>query len=146
MLDTRYCLESSRVEGNCPKLAVVTCDETTTISVESSIIKRTVEVSTENFPDKIFREYVSTEIDEDEDGYLSPEEIMRTSYIHYYFSPYDDPAEEEKISSLKGIEYLVGLTSIMCSKNNISELDLSSCPLIDSIILDENKLTELNVS
>lgn len=64
-----------------------------------------VAINAANFPDEVFREYVRSEFDEDNDGYLSQKEIASAERIFVY---------DSNISSIKGIEYLTALTYLSC--------------------------------
>ena len=87
-----------------------------------------VAIDEANFPDEVFREYVSG-LDKNNDGSLSDSEIAAVTVIdvhkkeYYYY--YDFEESEDKISSLKGIEYFTSLESLDCSCNLITALDLS---------------------
>ncbi|MFA5675242.1 MAG: InlB B-repeat-containing protein [Christensenellales bacterium] len=50
------------------------------------------------------------------------------------------------ILSLAGIEYATGLESLHCENNNLTALDMSSCPKLKILHCWKNKLTVLNVS
>ncbi len=61
-----------------------------------------VQITEDNFPDEIFRNYVSKNFDSDNDGYLSSEEISKATKV--------DLNGTDNLESLKGIEYLTVLT------------------------------------
>ncbi|MDR0221786.1 MAG: S8 family serine peptidase, partial [Lachnospiraceae bacterium] len=50
------------------------------------------------------------------------------------------------IADLSGIAYFTGLTSLNCSNNNLTELDVSANPALTSLNCSNNNLTELDVS
>ena len=85
-----------------------------------------VAVDEVNFPDEIFRNYVTKYADADNDGFLSAEErssvkkINTDKYVDKYYS---EPGTH--ISSLKGIEYFSELTFLNCRRNWIDTLDIS---------------------
>ena len=121
------------------------------------------EVNNVNFPDPVFRSYVSTELDTDSDGYLSETEIKAAKTIDVSGTTGDGG-----ITSLTGIEYLTsmtelncrmnsGLTSVDLSKNTeltkldcdltgLTSLDLSANTVLTILVCDECPLTELDLS
>jgi|GEM_PF-625439 len=52
----------------------------------------------------------------------------------------------EKISSLKGIEYLTNLKTLKCSNHNLTEVDLSQNTKLKNIDLSYNNITSLDVT
>jgi len=51
----------------------------------------------------------------------------------------------EGIADLSGIEDFISLTSILAQNNMIASIDLSTLPLLQTINIDNNLLTSLNV-
>ena len=86
-----------------------------------------IKINKSNFPDKIFREYVSSSFDKNKDGLLSEKETAAAVTIS---------VEVKNISSLKGIEYFTELKRLSCYSNKLTEIDVSK----------NTKLTELNCS
>ena len=127
---------------SCPRLAVLLRDDTTEAAINPEVTNRTIEINATNFPDDVFRSYVMTDIDRDGNGMLDPEDIYWASLINLLRYDEEIPAA----SSLKGMEFFPALTTIACSNNSISELDLSNCPLLASLYFDGNRLTELDIS
>jgi uncharacterized repeat protein (TIGR02543 family)/LPXTG-motif cell wall-anchored protein len=101
-----------------------------------------VAINAANFPDTVFRTYVSENIDADGDGYLSADEISGTTTINVSHQP----AEQTDISDLKGIEYFTSLKRLDCSYNALTSLDVSSNTVLEELLCDGNKLTSLDVS
>lgn len=124
---------------SCPKLAVLFCDSTVDAVINPEVTNRTIALDENNFPDKIFREYISSEFDKNKDNQLTPEE--RTDFMTRYMEGLSDKG----IKSLKGIEHFILIDTLECKKNELEELDLSSCPFIDNLDADDNKLTKLDV-
>lgn len=89
-----------------------------------------------NFPDEIFRNYVK-KFDINDNNNLSDEEIANVEEMDIC---------DRNIASLKGIEYFTSLTSLSCSKNNLTELDVSKNILLTSLDCDFNQLNVLDVS
>ncbi len=101
-----------------------------------------VAINTKNFPDAVFRNYVSTNFDSNKDGVLSTAEIKAVTDIDVTCSS----ESGEKITSLKGVEIFTGLTSLACAGNNISNLDVSRNTALIWLSCGENNLTSLDVS
>ena len=125
----------------CPALAVLDYEDginTVNAVINPEITNKTVAINAENFPDPVFREYVSSNFDVyDRDGYLSPYERARATYISL---------EDEELSSLKGIEYITALGSLYCGNNKLTELDLSGNSLLSSLSCSGNNLSALDLS
>lgn len=123
--------------------ATLTVDADVTIYTEagaggdSGSAAEDVAVDEMNFPDAIFREYVSDNFDTDGNELLSEEEIAAATEIK---------VPEMGIASLAGVEYFTNLRQLQCQYNEITKLDLSSNTLLYSLYCGRNKLTELNVS
>ena len=95
-----------------------------------------IPINETNFPDEVFRNYVSSNFDIDEDGSLSDEEI---SYV------IEIKVNNKGISNLKGIEYFTALEVLSCSDNSIRQLDLSNNRSLQMLNCDNNQLTMLNL-
>ena len=67
---------------------------------------RTVRISKKNFPSKAVRVELKQRWDEDSDGKLSPSEIKKVKYLIVFAS------EDEKKTSLKGMQYFYNLKSV----------------------------------
>ena len=78
--------------------------------------KADVSISSANFPDATFRNYVSANFDLDGNGQLSDEEIGKVKRMD---------VQQMGIKSLKGIEYFTAMTVLNCYGNEMTELDLS---------------------
>ena len=96
-----------------------------------------VEINETNFPDEIFRTLVSDDFDNDKDGKLSQEEIEEAEEIYY---------SEDKIKSLKGIEFFTKLKKLTCTANKLEELDLSGNPELIELDCGSNQLTSLDLT
>ena len=75
-----------------------------------------VAINETNFPDDIFRSYVSEIFDQNGDGILSPDEIENAISIDCSW---------KGISSLKGIEYFTAINTLYCGHNQLTALDVS---------------------
>ena len=90
------------------------------------------------FPNDAFRAYISRNVDTDGNGVLSEEEINVVREINV--------ENERRIDSLKGIELFPMLTSLDCSGQNLTTLDVSHNTLLTNLDCSGNDLTDLNLS
>ncbi len=103
-----------------------------------------VEINDTNFPDTVFREYVSTKFDSDADGYLSDEETDGATMIVIGTA---SSTNDSGLASLKGIEYFKKLKLLSCYWNlNLKELDLSNNTELTSLYCPNTGIINLNVS
>ena len=101
-------------------------DKTTTIAINET-----------NFPDDIFRDYVSKNFDSNADGNLSSAEIKLIEAVE---------VNGMGISSLKGIEHFTGLKWLNCENNSLAALDVTKNTILDWLNCKNNRLTALNVT
>lgn len=94
-----------------------------------------VTVNEANFPDKNFRDFVSSTYDTDSDGSLSPEERSTTIMS----------LTNNDITNLKGIEYFTNIKVLRCGNIKLEKLDVSALTELTSLTCMGNKLTELNL-
>lgn len=90
-----------------------------------------------NFPDAVFRSYVSDNFDTNGDGELSPSEIAEVREIE---------VPEAGISDLTGIECFTDLCGLVCYDNELTDLDLSYNTELSWLECDGNNLTKLDLS
>ena len=95
-----------------------------------------VEINETNFPDEYFRNYL-LEQDYGQDGIITDEEIAGITSINVF---------ARGLSSLKGIEYFMALTSLSCSDNQLTSLDVSRNTALTKLQCERNQLTSLDVS
>ncbi len=96
-----------------------------------------VEINDANFPDEIFRNYVSASFDKNSDSTLSDTEIASVT---------DIDVSVKAISSLSGIEYFTALTNLDCGSNQLTTLDVSKNTALTGLYCYSNYLTALDVS
>ncbi|MCI9079404.1 MAG: hypothetical protein HFH68_10845 [Lachnospiraceae bacterium] len=96
-----------------------------------------IAINETNFPDDIFRDYVSSQFDKDNNKLLSEEEIANVTQID---------VQGKEIYNLKGVEYFTTLTDLDCSSNWMSELDVSKNTVLKNLSCYANELTNLDVS
>ena len=99
-------------------------------------IQHAIEVNEETFPDENFRNWILAQ-DYGRDGYLTDEEIAAVTDIDVYW---------KSIKSLKGIELFTALTSLDCTCNQLSTLDLSENTALTVLRCTNNQLIALDVS
>lgn len=97
----------------------------------NSVVPVGLAVNETNFPDSIFRAYVSNNFDKDGNGYLSDSEIQAVTTIDVSYS---GTVNTEKISSLKGVEHFVDLLFLDCAGNALTELDVSQNTKLGGLI------------
>lgn len=107
-----------------------------------------IEINTTNFPDPLFRNYVST-FDLDKDGWLSKDEIQKATS----FAP--SQLDIGNMTSLKGLEYFTELTEIYIFANvygkpydkaQIASIDLTKCTKLKTLYIHRIDITELDLS
>lgn len=89
------------------------------------------------FPDEAFRTYLAEKVDKDGDNVLSSWERSGVSQMS---------CTSRDIASLEGVQYFTGLTVLVCYDNQLTELNVSSCPRLVMLNCGGNRLTELDVS
>ena len=100
-----------------------------------------IAVDKTNFPDPVFRDYVSINFDTDGDGYLSDEEIAAVTSI-------DCSGTEEapgSIASLKGVEHFTALETLNCYYNKLTSIDLSSNSKLWALNCADNQIHQLDL-
>ena len=100
-----------------------------------------VEINETNFPDDIFRSYVSEEFDKDNDGRLTYQGEANSNYFNNAID-----VSNKGISSLKGIEHFPYLETLKCANNNLTSLDVSKLSQLMELECYCNQLTSLNVT
>jgi len=95
-----------------------------------------VTINSTNFPDDIFRQYV-TSYDINKDGVLSDSELSSVVTIN---------VRGRDISNLKGIAHFKNLKTLNCNGNNLQNLSLESNTMLTYLDAGNNKLNEINVS
>lgn len=113
-------------------------------SEETGDVTGDVAIDEEHFPDSNFREFVK-KYDRDRNGTLSKDELAKVTDLNCGKS-YSGVTDDEKIKSLKGIEYFTSLKNLNCKRNLLTELDVSNNSELKSLDCDENQLSALDVS
>ena len=115
----------------------ITASKIYIMTIAAAQIPSGIAVNATNFPDAVFRSYVSENFDTDSNGVLSETEIAKATRIE---------VEEKGISSLKGIEYFTGLHNLYCRHNQLTALDVSKNTALEILYCYNNQLTALDVS
>ena len=84
----------------------------------TTVAQASVVINEENFPDEDFRSLI-TNMPEGKDGVLTDDEISKITYL----------SVKRGVTSVKGIEYLTGLTMLDCNYCYVTELDLTAVAL-----------------
>jgi hypothetical protein len=96
-----------------------------------------VKIDEINFPDSTFRLAVREQLDEDGNGWLSPEEVADATVIDLYVG----------CSSLTGIEHLSNLQDLFLGfDNTITSLDLSSNLELKQLLCGDSTLSYLDIT
>ncbi len=95
-----------------------------------------IAVSSANFPDQEFREYVYEYCDGNHNGFLTQEEIDEVDTISVY---------DTNIKDLTGIGYFTKLEYLICFNNQLTTLDTSNNKNLTFIDCSGNNLTSINV-
>ena len=96
-----------------------------------------VAIDNTNFPDANFCSFVASSFDEDNDNYLSDEEINEVETIN---------CANEGISDLTGISHFTALKLLNCYNNQLTSLDVSKNTALTKLYCYNNQLTSLDVS
>ena len=92
-----------------------------------------VKIDDSTFPDSAFREYVSENIDANNDGYLTPQERDAVTEIA-------NPGLSGKgVSDVTGIEYFSYLETLDLSNNSLNDVNLSRNTKLTSLDLRGNR-------
>lgn len=104
-----------------------------------------VEINGTNFPDKNFRTYISKVYDENNNDILDANEIAAVTELTFV-DPDNSSVRMANIASLKGIEYFTALTTLDCSEQKLTTLDVRANTNLTTLNCSENRLTSLDLS
>ena len=90
-----------------------------------------------HFPDPVFRQYISTEFDSNRNGILENAEIQQIN---------DISCDELAVESAAGIEYFPALESVYFSHCSLKQLELKRNTNLKELYLNETQLTKLDLS
>ena len=100
----------------------------------------TIELSSSNFPDDAFREYLKQFDSIKKDNMLQPAERNGVKEIDV-----SGGYNGQKITNLKGIEFFPNLEKLDCDENNLNSLDVSQNTALLNLNCSQNNLTSLDV-
>ena len=95
-----------------------------------------IAINEKNFPDENFRNYLLSQ-KYGTDGILTEEEVQSITMLSL---------TKKEIKNLKGIELFPNLTSIFCSKNSLTSIDVSKNTELVTLECKDNQLTSLDLS
>lgn len=98
-------------------------------------VKADVEINATTFPDDNFRAWVLAKVAGASDGTLTDAEIAKVKSIYCY---------TQSIADLTGIQYFTELTTLNCSSNNLTSLDVSALTKLTTLTCSFNQLTSLS--
>ncbi|MGY6557013.1 MAG: leucine-rich repeat domain-containing protein [Schaalia turicensis] len=90
-----------------------------------------------NFPDTNFRNYVSTNVDSNNDGILQQSEADKVFTINI---------KNKSITSLKGVEHFTKLEKLYAIQNRLTDIDVSHNTNLTWLDLSNNQLAGIDVS
>ena len=105
--------------------------------VKANMTNNEIAVDIINFPDPVFRNYISKEVDVSGNGALSKAEISAVTEMELI---------ELGIDTIQGIEFFTNLKYLNCWSNNISSVDLSQNTALTELCLDACEVTSLDLS
>ena len=97
-----------------------------------------IAIDSTNFPDDVFRQYVSDNCDDDNDDVLSVDEISKATSIVII--------NNSNVKSLEGIEHFTALTRLDCHNTGIDSLDVSNNTDLQELYCHNTGIGSLNVS
>lgn len=84
-----------------------------------------------------FQESPEWDVDVNNDGEIQVSEAEAVVHL---------AVTNQNIDSLEGLEAFTGLKSFRCELNNIAELDMSNCPLLENLSCSLNLISLLNIT
>ncbi|MDE6475501.1 MAG: MBG domain-containing protein, partial [Erysipelotrichaceae bacterium] len=99
-----------------------------------------VVINENNFPDAIFRKYVSDNFDSDQDDILSSDELNAITRILLTSSRY------KELTSVIGIEHFPNLKHLQLESTQVTSVDVSKNLALEVIIILRSPLTNIDVS
>ncbi len=102
------------------------------VTIIQSANNNTISISDTNF-----RNYLIREFDLDSDGEISNHEASLISEIN---------CSKLSINSLNGVEHFINISTLNCSHNNLTSIDLSKNKLLTSLNLSYNELKTVDIS
>ncbi|MBQ7221480.1 MAG: hypothetical protein IJS28_10915 [Synergistaceae bacterium] len=117
------------------------------LAVVSSCAWADVAINAENFPDELFRAYITSEYDRNRDGVLDEDEM------NLRYKSDKVTIRNKEFTSLRGIEYLKGMKTLEVFTTHypgdeyISEIDLRGLDNLESFTVRQyKKMSSINVN
>ena len=126
-----------KIFGSKPLMLIVATALTATFTGISAGAAGDVVISEANFPNEVFRSYISENFDTDSNGTLSKDEIVAATEICFYTSG---------VTNLDGIEYFTELTKLECANDELTSIDVSKNTALEYLDVGNNQLTNIDVS
>ncbi|MBQ7160282.1 MAG: S8 family serine peptidase [Clostridia bacterium] len=98
------------------------------------------------FPDDNFRDAIISLLNTNDNGSRQPNSIVSSSDISFLGSIDELDVSNLEINSLDGLEYFENLESLICSHNNLTNLDLTNLGWLNTLDCSYNELTSLDLS
>ncbi len=105
-------------------------------SLAEEATEEITKIDNQNFPDEVFREYISENADKNKDGFLTKGEIDNVLVVR---------VSNLELSDLHGIELFTSLKELYCEKTNLETLNISSQNL-KKLLASNSKIKEANIS
>lgn len=105
--------------------------------IEAAFAAGDVKINATNFPDAVFRNYVSEKCDKNKNGTLSQTEIEKTTELNI---------SNADIKDLTGIEHFTNLNILSCGMNYLTKLDLRKNTKLTELDCYNNQITNLDIS
>jgi len=129
-----------KIIGSMLTAALVIASISTGVSAGKYVVDdaslKDVKINDSAFPDKTFRDYISSTFDTNKDGTLS---VSEYSYIR------EMDVSGKGISNLKGIEYFQDLFTLKCNNNSLKSLDLSKNYNLQYLDCSKNSISTLEI-
>lgn len=113
-----------------------------TLNLTVTLPETGLEINETNFPDEIFRKYVSDKCDLDKSGKLTDRELLAVTKIDISNG---NNWMYKGAKDLTGIEYFTELKTLNCPGTKIESLDLSKNTALEFLQCNETALTALDV-
>lgn len=97
-----------------------------------------IPIDAKHFPDEVFREWISSNVDDDNDDYLDAEEIDNLTYLDINYVD---------VTDFTGLELFTNIDHLQISMNKaVSTLNISNLPTVSQLYINNcEKLTDLSI-
>ena len=119
------------------KLLIIALILLAALTAGTALAAEGVKINSANFPDAVFRKYVSTEFDTDKNGTLSAKELGYADLVN---------VTGLGVKDLTGIGHLTSLKALYCSQNALTTLDVSKNTKLETLACYDTKLKSVDLS